>query len=199
MTIELGYSVTITGASFLFYELKQVVGLKILGLTESQIKKKVAEENLFQYQVKSSITRSLPSVLRRAGVLDEALCHMVLEHSLESGKIINLYAIMKTDRLFFEFMTEVIQEKFNADNYLLEKKDLNLYIASKAEQNAGVAAWTEQTITRLKQVYVKVIHDSGLLKDKKSGELSRPMMDEQLKQHLIQIGDIAYVRAMGEV
>lgn len=39
MTIELGYSVTITGASFLFYELKQVVGLKILGLTESQIKK----------------------------------------------------------------------------------------------------------------------------------------------------------------
>lgn len=137
--------------------------------------------------------------MRRAGVLDEALCHMVLEHSLESGKIINLYAIMKTDRLFFEFMTEVIQEKFNADNYLLEKKDLNLYIASKAEQNAGVAAWTEQTITRLKQVYVKVIHDSGLLKDKKSGELSRPMMDEQLKQHLIQIGDIAYVRAMGEV
>lgn len=40
MTIELGYSVTITGASFLFYELKQVVGLKILGLTESQIKKR---------------------------------------------------------------------------------------------------------------------------------------------------------------
>ncbi|MCG7380061.1 DUF1819 family protein [Paenibacillus sp. ACRSA] len=199
MTIELDYSVTITGASFLFYELKQVLGLRIQGLTELQIKKKVAEENLFQYQVKSSIKRSLPSVLRRAGVLDEELCHMVLEHSLESGKIINLYAIMKTDRLFFEFMTEVIQEKFNSDKYLLEKKDLNLYIASKAEQNAGVAAWTEQTITRLKQVYVKVIHDSGLLKDKKSGELSRPMIDEELKQHLIQIGDIAYVRAIGEV
>lgn len=199
MTIELEYSVTITGASFLFYELKQVVGLKVQGLKEPEIKEKVSTDNLFQYEVKSSIKRSLPSVLRRASVLDETLCQMVLEQSLESGKVINLYAIMKTDKLFFEFMNEVIREKFQTDNYLLEKKDLNLYITSKAEQNAGVAAWTEQTITRLKQVYVKVLNDSGLLKDKKTGELSRLMMDEQLKRHLIQIGDIAYVRAMGEV
>lgn len=199
MSQELEYSVTITGASFLFYELKQVVALKMQGLQEPEIKEKINKENLFQYKVKSSIKRSLPSVLRRASVLDETLCNMVLEQSLESGKIINLYAIMKTDRLFFEFMNEVIKEKFESDNYLLEKKDLNLYIASKAEQNAGVAAWTEQTITRLKQVYVKVLHDAGLLKDKKTGELTRLLMDEQLKQHLTNIGDVAYVRAMGEV
>ena len=62
----------------------------------------------------------------------------------------------------------------------------------------GVAAWTEQTINKLKQVYVKYLHDSGLLKNKKTGELIRLLMDEQLKRHLIQIGDIAYVRAMGE-
>lgn len=199
MNIELEYSVTITGASFLFYELKQVVGLKVQGLNESEIKEKVNTDNLFQYQVKSSIKRSLPSILRRAKVLDETLCQMVLEQSLESGKIINLYAIMKTDKLFFEFMNEVIREKLENDNYTLEKKDINLYIASKTEQDAKVTAWTEQTINRLKQVYVKVLHDAGLLKNKKTGELSRLMMDEQLKQHLIQIGDIAYVRAMGEV
>lgn len=199
MTIELEYSVTITGASFLFYELKQVVGLKVRGLNDSEIREKVNTDNLFQYQVKSSIKRSLPSVLRRAKVFDETLCKMMLEQSLESGKIINLYAIMKTDKLFFEFMNEVIREKLENGDYTLEKKDINLYIASKAEQNARVAAWTEQTLGRLKQVYVKVLHDVGLLKDKKTGELSRLMMDEQLKQHLIQIGDIAYVRAMGEV
>jgi hypothetical protein len=199
MSKEPKYSVTLTGASFLFYELKQVIALKMQGLNESEIKEKVTADNLFQYKVKSSIKRSLPSLLRRVNVLDEDLCRMVLEQSFESGKIINLYSIMKTDRLFFEFMNEVIQEKFQSNNYLLEKKDLNLFITSKAEQNALVVAWTEQTIARLKQAYVKVLHDSGFFKDKKSGELCRPMMDEQLKQHLIQIGDIAYVRAMGEV
>jgi hypothetical protein len=199
MSIELEYSVTITGASFLFYELKQVVGLRVQGVKEAEIKEKVSSENLFQYQVKSSIKRSLPSVLRRARVLDETLCQMMFEQSLESGKIINLYTIMKTDRLFFEFMDEVIREKIESNNYLLEKKDINLYIASKVEQHSKVAAWTEQTIGKLKQVYIKVLYDVGLLKDMKTGELTRLLMDEQLKNHLIQIGDIAYVRAMGEV
>ncbi|MEI0738844.1 BrxA family protein [Paenibacillus sp. JTLBN-2024] len=96
-------------------------------------------------------------------------------------------------------MNEVIQEKLEADNYIFEKKDLNVFIASKAEQDAGIAGWTEQTVNKLKQVFVKVLYESGLLKDKKTGELSRLLIDKQLKRHLIQIGDIAYVRAMGEV
>lgn len=199
MSTELEYSVTITGASFLFYEFKQIIGLKLHGLMESEIKEKIFAENLFQYQSKSSIKRSFPTVLRRVNKLDKVLCQMVLDHSLGLGKIINLYTIMKTDRLFFEFMNEVIQEKFQSRNYLLEKKDLNLYITSKAEQNAAVKAWTEQTVTKLKQVYVKVLYDSGLLKDRESGELNRLMIDEQLKIHLIHIGDVAYLRAMGEV
>ncbi|MFF2531153.1 DUF1819 family protein [Brevibacillus sp. NPDC058079] len=198
MSQELDYSATITGASFLFYEFKQVVSLKEQGLGDSNIKERVITENLFQYKVKASLKRSLPSVLRRVNVLDGTLRKMVLEESLVTGKIINLYAIMKTDRLYFEFMHEVIREKLESDSYLFEKKDLNLYFASKAEQDAGVAGWTEQTINKLKQVFIKVLYESGLLKNKKTGELSRILMDEQLKRHLIQIGDVAFVRAMGE-
>jgi hypothetical protein len=121
-----------------------------------------------------------------------------LQDSLNSGKVINLYAIMKTDRLFFEFMNEVIREKLESDNYLFEKKDLNLYFASKAEQDSGVAGWTEQTVNKLKNVIQRILLESGILKDKKTGELGRLLMDERLKRHLIQIGDIAFVRAMGE-
>ncbi|WP_010494811.1 DUF1819 family protein [Paenibacillus elgii] len=199
MSQELEYSANLTGASFLLYEFKQVVSLKEQGLEDSDIKVRVLTENLFQYQVKASLKRSLPTVLRRVKVLDDTLRKMVLEESLDTCKIINLYAIMKTDRLFFEFMNEVIREKLETDNYMFEKKDLNVFIASKAEQDAGVASWMEQTVNKLKQVFVKVLYESGLLKDKKTGELSRLLMDEQLEQHLIQIGDIAYLRAMGEV
>ncbi|WP_079914135.1 DUF1819 family protein [Paenibacillus sp. 32352] len=198
MSQELEYSATLTGASFMFYEFKQVVSLKLQGLEDSEIRERVLTENLFQYQVKASLKRSLPSVLRRVAVLDDALRKMVLDESLESGKMINLYAIMKTDRLFFEFMNEVIREKLESDNYFMEKKDLNLYFTSKAEQDAGVAGWTEQTIQKLKNVIQRILLESGILKDKKTGELNRLLMDEQLKRHFIDIGDIAYVKAMGE-
>ncbi|WP_431809860.1 DUF1819 family protein [Brevibacillus agri] len=198
MSQELDYSATLTGASFMFYEFKQVVSLKVQGLEDSEIRERVLTENLFQYQVKASLKRSLPSVLRRVAVLDDTLRKMVLEESLETGKIINLYAIMKTDRLFFEFMNEVIREKLESDNYFLEKKDLNLYFTSKSEQDVGVAGWTEQTVQKLKNVIQRILLESGILKDKKTGELNRLLMDEQLKRHFINIGDIAYVKAMGE-
>ena len=86
MISELEYSSSLTGASFLFYELKQVIGLKIQGVNDKEIKKRVTEENLFQYKYESSIKRSLPAVLRRVNALDEPLYQMVLEEPLESGK-----------------------------------------------------------------------------------------------------------------
>ncbi|NBD25619.1 DUF1819 family protein [Paenibacillus glycinis] len=199
MSQELEYSATLTGASFMFYEFKQVVSLRLQGFDEQEIREKVLSENLFQYQVNASLKRSLPSVLRRVSVLDDTLSQLMLERSLETGKTVNLYAIMKTDRLFFEFMNEVIREKLESSNYLLEKKDINLYFTSKAEQDVGVASWTEQTIKKLKNVIQRILLESGILKDKKSGQLSRLLMDDQLKKHLIHIGDIAYIRAMGEV
>lgn len=197
MISELQYSSSLTGASFLMYELKQVIGLKVQGLNDKETKQRVTEENLFQYKYESSIKRSLPSVLRRVNALDETLYQMVLEEPLETGKIINLYAIMKTDRLFFEFMDEVIREKYESNNLLLETKDLNLYFTVKAEQDNKVAGFTEKTVAKLKQVFYKVLFESGILKDKKTGELSRILMDEDLKEYIIRIGDGQFVKAMG--
>jgi len=198
MTQDLKYSATLTGASFLFYEFKQVVNLAEQGLDESEIKEAVLTKNLFLYPLKSSIIRSLPSIIRRANVLDATLRKYVMEHTLESGKIINLYAIMKTDRLFFEFMNEVIRDKLESGHNLLEKKDMNLYLASKSEQDPSMASWTELTINKLKQVYARILQESGILKDKKTGVLGRLLMGEELKDYFIAIGDAAYVKAMGE-
>ncbi|MFX4301249.1 DUF1819 family protein [Alicyclobacillus tolerans] len=192
------YSCTLTGASFLFFELKQVVLLKEQGLQDSEIREKVRTENLFGYKVKSSIKRSLPSVLRRINALDDTLRRIVVEKSLETGKIINLYAIMKTDRLFFEFMNEVIRDKFERGDYHLERKDVNVFMTAKSEQSETVAAWTEKTLDKLKQAYIKVLVDSGVARDRKTGALNRILMDEELKRHLVGIGDKAYVKAMGE-
>lgn len=198
MSKELDYSATLTGASFLLYELKQVLKLKREGILEDDIKKKVIEENVFEYKFTSSLKRIAPSVIRRAFALDEQLQDRVLNGQLEEGKIINVYAIMKTDRLFFEFMNEVIREKLEANNYLLEKKDLNVFFISKMEQNEKMAKWTELTINKLKQVYMKLLYEAGLLMNKKTGELNRLLLDENLKHHLTSIGDSAYLRAMGE-
>lgn len=198
MTMELEYSSVLTGASFMLYEFKQVVKLKELGLSDQDIRQKVITENLFQYEKTSSLKRGLPSILRRANALDETLRKFVIEESVEFGKVINLYAIMKTDRLFFEFMMETITEKLHANDNTFDKKDLNSFFTVKAEQDGKIAGWTDATIRKLKQVYVKILLETGFLTDKQSGELNRIIIDEQIKNHLKHIGDAKYLRAMGE-
>ena len=198
MTIELEYSSSLNGASFLLFELKQVIKLKQQGLAKDEIRKKVKEENLFQFNNQGRINRALPSVMKRAEVIDETLAALILEGSIETGKTLNLYAIMKTDLLFFEFMDEVIGEKLHNNDYLIEKKDINLFFTSKAEQSEKVASWSDINIEKLKRAYMQVLYESGMLRTRKGKELDRLIIDEQIKNYLTQIGDARYIHAMGE-
>ncbi len=178
MVNELPYSSTLTGASFLFYELKQVVLLKNQGLPDDEILKKVVIENLFQYSAKSSVKRSFPSILRRVNSLEQSLRDRIIQETIEVGKQINLYVIMKTDRLFNEFMNEVVREKLNSGSNFIEKKDLNLFFSNKSEQHPVIAAWSVKNVTKLKQVYMKILNESGVLKDKITGQLNPFQFEE---------------------
>ncbi|MBA4538494.1 DUF1819 family protein [Bacillus aquiflavi] len=198
MTIDLEYSSSLNGASSLLFELKQVVKLKRMGLTSPEIRAKVIEENLFQFENMGRINRTLPSIMRRLEVIDPVLTDLMLEGSIEMSKVINLYAIMKTDLLFFEFMNEVISEKFRHNDYLIEKKDMNVFFTAKAEQSEKVASWSAINTEKLKRAYMQVLYESGILKERRGNELDRLIIDQQLREHLIHIGDAQYVHAMGE-
>lgn len=198
MTIELEYSSVLTGAGFMLYEVKQVAKLKEQGYSDQDIRYKVLEENIFQYDKLTSVKRALPYILKRVDLLDDSLRQLLIEESYEVGKVINLYAIMKFDRLFFEFMQEVIQEKLINNNYYLDKVDINAFFEEKMEQSEFMSSWSESTVAKLKQVFKKILLQVGLLKNLKSGELSRLLIDDRISDQIQQMGDKSYLRAMGE-
>ena len=84
--MELEYSSSLNGASYLMFELKQVVKLQQKGLSDQEIRKKVVDENIFQFENKGRINRTLPSVMRRAKVIDSTLGTLMLEGSVEMAK-----------------------------------------------------------------------------------------------------------------
>ena len=196
MESEMKYSANLTGAAFMFFEFKQVVLLK-KQFTDKEIRKKVIDENIFQYEKVSSLKRGIPTIIRRVNVLDESLREMVSGDTLDIGKTINLYSIMKTDRLFYEFMVVVIKPHFDMNDYVLERKELNMYFTEKAEQVPEISSWSELTIGKLKQVYMKILLESGILANLKSGELNRLLINEQVKEHLRHSGDSSYIEAIG--
>lgn len=153
--MDLEYSSALTGAGFMLYEVKQIAKLKEAGFSDKDIRYKVLDENIFQYDKLSSVKRALPYILKRVDVLDGTLRKLLIEESFEVGKVINLYAIMKADRLFYEFMQEVVAEKLKKDNYYIDKMDVNFFFATKIEQNTTISNWSDSTIAKLKQVFKK--------------------------------------------
>lgn len=198
MTTKSNYSSALTGARFMMYEFLQVVKLKDQGLTDEEVKAKVIDENIFQVDKIATIKRALPYILKRVNVLDQQLRNFVLHESIDFGKVINFYAIIKTDELFYEFINEVIKEKFRHNDYHFEVRELNTFFVEKAEQDVYLASWAESTVKRLKSSYLKILIEMGILKSRHSGELNRLIIDDQIKSHLVAIGDKQYVEVMGD-
>ena len=192
------YSAKLTGESFLLQELKIVAKLKKEGYKDKEIRNMILDDNLFQYKFKSSISRRITPLMQRINLLDDKLIDMLLENSLEDGRIINLYVIMKNDRLFFEFMDEIISKKFGANNEILEKKDINIFFEAKQEQNEEVAKWSEATVAKVKQVIRKILIEAKVIEDIKSGAIHKIIISNRVKEHLLKLGEEKYILAMGE-
>lgn len=187
--MEQQYSASLTGEPFLYFELKQVARLKLLGLTNEEIRKRISGENLFQYATNKSVGRILRATLKRAEVLDDTLLDILVQGSLSMSKLVALITIMKTNLLFFEFMEEVYLEKALLGEKALESKDFRIFFMNKAEQSARVAEWQEYTCKKLSQVYANILMGAGLIKSIKEKVLTPPLLDEDLLEHLQKCGD----------
>ncbi|HBW37712.1 MAG TPA: DUF1819 domain-containing protein [Desulfosporosinus sp.] len=167
------YFANLTGEPFLYVELKQVAKLTLAGLSSVEISAKIIDENLFQYATNKSLDKLLSATLKRVAVLDEILLNLLVQGSLHTSKLVALIAIMKTNRLFLEFIEEVYLEKVRLGEQELEPKDFCIFFNNKAEQSLKVAGWQESTLKKLSQVYSIILFEAGLINSTRKKRLKR--------------------------
>lgn len=201
MNEKLEYRSTIKSMPFLYLEVKKAASLKIQGLSDIQIKEKSICDNIFQMNTEARKKEIASIALRRINILDDFLISKLVNGSVTVSKLINLYSIMKTDRLFFEFMKEVYAEKILIKEFCISDKDFNIYFQRKKEQSEKVATWKEYTFYKLKQVFIRILFESGLIKNQKDDrEIIKPIINEDLRQHFKSIGDGYYIDVLlGEI
>ncbi len=195
------YSSTIKTRGFLYLEIKKASSLYLQGFSAEEIKKMALEENIFLMKTENRRKEIAVTVLDRISVLDDFLLKKLVDGNLETGKQIVLYSILKTDRLFFEFMQEVYREKFYIRDYIITDRDFSAFFLRKTEQNEQLASLTDYTLYKLSQVYKKILMEAGLAsKNKKTLQINRPIMEQDVAQHIINAGGQVFLETMlGEV
>ena len=186
------YNGGLTREQFLFYEIRIVASLMHQGYSRDEIREKIEEENLFQYPTERMISTITTTCFKRIDALgsDELTYHLSAA-PVESAKQINLYAMMRYNLLVWDFMTTVIGEKYRTQEFDFSKKDLNLFFFRLQEQNDSVAAWSDKTISKIKQVLTKSLVECQYLDSIRADHLNPVLICPELEDGIRENCDFA--------
>lgn len=122
------YNGSLTAEQFLFYEIRIAARYYMDGKTAEEAIGIIKKDNLFQYPTEREVSRLARACYKRLDALgNEQLVYELAFAPSEIAKQINLYAIMKYNRLVWEFMIQVIGEKYSSQDFSFSRKDLNSF------------------------------------------------------------------------
>lgn len=195
--IEEIYSAGLVSQSFWFIEMKKIIKLIYDDKSEKDIKALCIEENLFGAAKKYRAKRIYGYLWNRVKRLDQTLIELFVNSDLETQKLINLVAIIKGDRLFFEFLFEVYREKSILGVPIIENSDMSIFFKNKEVQSDVVLSWTDSTKKRLCSSYLNFMVDANLLTVvDKAKTITPPIMDIALQCYLEVTGSGPIVKAI---
>ena len=182
VTIDSKYNGSITREQFLFFEMRTTARLLNEGYSEAEAVEKIVEENLFQYPTEREIRKmARVCVARLKAMQDDSLIAAIASQPSEEAKQICLYAMMKQNRLVWDFMITVIGDKYRSRDTSFGKIDVNTFFMRLQEQDDGVAGWAESTVSRIKQVLVKVLAENEYLDSIKADRLNPVLISRELE------------------
>ncbi len=194
---ELPYCAGLMSQSCWFIEFKKIVQLIADGKTEEEIKAECLENNLLGAVKEYRARRVYGYLIARSKMLDEAGIRLFMNSDLATQKLINLVAILRGDRLFFEFVYEVYREKVILGQLEIEDKDFSIFFRNKGEQSEVVENWNDSTKKHLKSNYVTCMSDANLLRiEGKKRLMTPPIVDNSMIWYLQNSGDQAILAAI---
>ncbi|MFT9494749.1 DUF1819 family protein [Anaerosolibacter sp.] len=191
------YSSGLVSESFWFIEVKKIIKLRHYGKTWDDIKVLCLEDNLLGISKEYRAKRIFGYLKNRLEVLEDGLVEVFIHSDLNTQKIINIIAMAKRNRLFFEFLYEVYREKVQLGAIELKDSDINIFFKNKQDQDEDVSKWTDVTLRRLRSSYMNFLTDAGLLTiSGKQKKITPPILDVTLENYLNDNGDSQMIKAI---
>ena len=175
------YNASATKHLFWFVETRETA--RLLGNhSMDEARQIVIDENLYQQKSESRLINEFGCIKKRLEALPEELQRMMVTADLGTGKLIAFIGCMASDRLLFDLMYEVYRQKLYLGELSITDADLNIFFKDKKDQNEKVAAITDTSVKKLKQVYCKYMFEAGLLTGRVTEkQVSKPYIDPDLR------------------
>jgi hypothetical protein len=193
----------------MFPEMKRTAMLLCEGLTSDEIVSLSMDKNIYQLD-KPKRRRDVPlRMIKRLSTIKQPLVDIIVGGSEHDARLIAFLALMKADRLLFEYMIEVYADKRHAGYDEITDKDFLDFIERKAQNSETVAKWSEGSLASVRGKIKSSMCEAGLAKiapfqegggAKRRGLggcmlILKPIVDDRLRK-LLDEADKIYLKAM---
>ncbi len=197
------YRGALTREQWLFREIRIVARLRLdEGLSDADIVERVVEQNLFQYPTERELKSIARALCRRLTALSDdegrraQLAHLIAHGTVDQARQTNLYAIACDYRVMWEFMTVVVASKRRQLDAHLPKREIVSFLEGLRTQDEKVAGWSDATLNKIRQVFVKCLEECGMY-DRASEQLTSVLLDFELEGLIRANDDAAILPAFG--
>ena len=197
------YRGALTREQWLFREIRIVARLRLdEDLSDADIVERVVEQNLFQYPTERELKSIARALCRRLTALSDdperraRLARLIAHGTVDQARQTNLYAIACDYRVMWEFMTVVVASKRRQLDAHLPKREIVSFLEGLRAQDEKVAGWSDATLNKIRQVFVKCLEECGMY-DRASEQLTSVLLDFELEGLIRANDDAAILPALG--
>ncbi len=191
------YSSAIKKTPFKYPIAKKIAGLMLDGLDRDEVYEECFKKNYIEIESLQRHREITNILYNRLCALDDYLLSEFYNSDVATSKYMLVYAIAKTDTLFFDFLFEKYREALlSEDRNYLSISDFDDFFESKKQTDLIVAKWGKFTLECLTKGYRNILVESGLgRRERKNIIVSHLMIHPNVEEHIGLIGDIDYLKA----
>ncbi|MEI6857176.1 DUF1819 family protein [Psychrilyobacter sp.] len=188
----------VTSENFYFSEIKRACKFLLKNKDIEDMREEFKERDILDVTSPNNFKRKYLCVRKRLTYLTDELKEYLVNSDSQTGKVINLYTILCTERIILEFADEVIKEKYHTYDYLIYQKDFNRFIEFKADQSDIVKNWSEASKKIMVVKMKNFLTEGGLLTKLEEGKykITRPIILPEIREEIHRNGEKEILKAM---
>lgn len=191
------YSSSIKKTPYKYAISKRIAKLILEGCDRQEVFNKCFYENYIEVDSEERRREITNIIFARLVNIDNYILKQFYDGDVETSKFILVYAIAKSDLMFFEFMFEIYREALIGKKDYISIDDFENFFTSKKETDLTVSKWGDYTIDQLSKGYRNILVESGMgEREKRNIKAKKVMIHPAVQDHIKQIGDVKYLKAL---
>ena len=194
MVNTIKYSFSFTGASALITE-TLVIAEESHKLNDwDAVRISLLVNNHLNKIKQGTFKREFSEIKKRLSLLNADQIQLMIHGSNDDAKSVILLSIVKAYPYIYDFIVEVLLNKYLLFDRNLLESDYTRFINSKSLQHAELERVSEITYKKVKQVVFKLLEQVGLITNIKNGIILKPILSKQVVKVILE-DDPVYLSA----